>query len=177
MSKKDSLIPPNHFINNPSTKRNSNNNNNINKPIINLNKRRNTKNHIKRKNINKHNKRRNINNHIKKSNIIKKSNTKNNKTNLNTNKKNPEEKDKIDLNSIGTKNKSLLKLHYPKLLKKSFPNLMDKNSKPNLPNSENLRTVFSNKEKNLSMNKASLLKVITIAKRLDSVPSQNTASN
>lgn len=152
-------------MSNLNTKRNSNNNNKINKPNNNLSKKNNIKSPTKR---------RNINNHITKSNIIKRNNKKKNKINLNIKIKNPEEKDKTDLNSIGTKNKSLSKLKYLKHLKKSFLNPMDKNSKTNSPNLKNSRTAFSNKEKNSLMNKASLSKVTTIAKRLDLVPFQNT---
>lgn len=162
MSKKDSSIPPSHSMNNPNTKRNSNNNNNINKPIINHNK----KNNIKSPAI-----RSNTNNLIIKNNIKRK--TKNNKTN----KKNQEDKDQTDLNIIGTKNKSHFKLKYLKYQKKSFLNLTDKNSKMKWQNLKNLKTAFSNKEKNLLMNKNSLSKVTVIVKRVDLMPYQSMGFN
>lgn len=48
---------------------------------------------------------------------------------MNKNKKNNEDKDKIDLNLIGIKNKLLLKLNFLKLQKKCFPNLIQKSLK------------------------------------------------
>ena len=171
MFKKDSLIPPNHSINNLNIKRNSNNNKNINKPNIKHNQKNNIKNHIIKSNtkspITK----------SKTKNIIKISNKKKKIQNINTNKKNPEDKDKTDLNSIGTKNKSLFKPKYHKHLKKFFPNLTDRNSRMRSLNLENLKTTFINKEKNLSINKVSSLKVTMTAKRADSVLYQNMDLN
>jgi len=53
---------------------------------------------------------------------LKKNNT------MEINKKNQKDKEPIDLNSTGTKSKSLLKPQYPKPQRKFFPSLMDKNS-------------------------------------------------
>lgn len=90
----------------------------------------------------------------KRNNIITKNKLKKSQKNIKINKKNPEDKDKTDLNSIGTKNKSLFKLKFLKHPKRSFQNPTVKNSKMNFINLRNLKTVFSNKEKNLLMSKS-----------------------
>lgn len=162
MLKKVSSTLPNHSTNNLNIKKSSKNSIKINKLITRLILKNNTKSHITKSNT---------------KNINKKSNTKKRDKSINTNKKSQEDKDKIDLNLTGTRNKLLFKLKYQRHLKMCSQNLMEKSLRMNLAVLRNKKKTFSCKRKNWLINKNLSSKVVETAKKLDSAPFLNMVLN